>query len=578
MQSRLPIAVLGLASLASFALLLFLARQQTFFNDEWWFILGRQDWNLDSFMAPHNSHWILVQVAVWKPLLEVVGLRSYMPYLALTLLLHLVLAAGVYRVCSRQAGVVIGLAAAVRLLFFGYANEVLFQAFMFGVVGATAAGTWALALFMENASRRRLAVASALLVVAVASSGLGLFFIAAIGAACVLYRARRRDLWIVVPAIAAYAAWLVAFGRSSFDDTAGLSLWRLADFAWRGIAATVGATAGSTRLGTIGVAVIALAVAWELIRTRRLAVGAVAGLTGLLAEFVIIGLAREEEFGVDQALAPRYAYTGAVFLLIAAAAWLGPRLAGLTAAPMHQRLRQLSIGVVAAALIVVTAADLRYFPAASSFWQARSDATRATVSIFLEYGGQPAVPADQRSPATPTDVWVEAIPPPAQLRALVARYGSPLSDALVPGQPTPPDSVYDEGLLAIVGPAIKVSVPATMPANVVPLTVVSAGGVSLDSAGGCLQVQPTAADPFVVVRTEPDGRALALLSADGDDATLALSARGTWPVSTAVALDPNVPALVSLPDLGPGFAWLARLQPSGGGATRVCLTPQRPPG
>ena len=84
----------------------------------------------------------------------------------------------------------------------------------------------------------------------------------------------------------------------------------------------------------------------------------------------------------------------------------------------------------------------------SQTWLARANDTRAVVSVFLQLGGTPAVPADRAAPALPDDPFVTAVPPPARLDPLVVRFGSPLADGTT--DPRVPAATQERVLNAIV--------------------------------------------------------------------------------------------------------------------------------
>ena len=65
---------------------------------------------------------------VYRVLLEAIGLSTYMPYLALLAVLHLVVVAEVYVLARRAAGPWLGAAIAVVVAFFGSGFENLFWA------------------------------------------------------------------------------------------------------------------------------------------------------------------------------------------------------------------------------------------------------------------------------------------------------------------------------------------------------------------------------------------------------------------------------------------------------------------
>jgi len=206
-----------LACVVAFALLLYLGRDLTFFGDEWTWIEERADWTWDAFMQPHNEHWSLGLAVAYKPLLATVGLRSYVPYLTLLILLHIATAAALYWHVRRQVGPIAAVAASVVFLFLGAGSDNLFWAFQIGFVGATAAGAWALVLLLDEPTPRPWLIAG-LLLAGVATAGMGLFFLAASLAVVVISPAKRRLAWVLLPAGVAYGAWLLLLGGKAVQQ------------------------------------------------------------------------------------------------------------------------------------------------------------------------------------------------------------------------------------------------------------------------------------------------------------------------------------------------------------------------
>src|SRR5918999_6309023 len=163
---------LGAAAVALLGLL-YLGRSLTFFHDEWHFIDRRLEWTIEAFMAPHNEHWVVGVALLWKPLLATVGLHSYLPYLVLDLAAHVVTAAAVYWWLRRESGALFGLLAGLLFLFLGTASEVFYQAFALNHVGSTAAGAWALVVFLAFATPRHDLLVAILLLVSIATGGVG---------------------------------------------------------------------------------------------------------------------------------------------------------------------------------------------------------------------------------------------------------------------------------------------------------------------------------------------------------------------------------------------------------------------
>src|SRR6267142_4328719 len=78
-HARLMVVV---AALLASAAILWLARNMTFYYDEWTFILGAPDWTAATLLKPHNEHPVMLTRAIYAVLLSTVGLHSYLPYMA----------------------------------------------------------------------------------------------------------------------------------------------------------------------------------------------------------------------------------------------------------------------------------------------------------------------------------------------------------------------------------------------------------------------------------------------------------------------------------------------------------------
>ena len=100
---RAPILALAIVGTA-LAILVWLGQDMTFYHDEYAFILQR-DLSLDGLLKPHNEHLSVTLVALYRVLVGTVGTGSYWPYLAVTFLLHVCVAAIVFVVVRREATV-----------------------------------------------------------------------------------------------------------------------------------------------------------------------------------------------------------------------------------------------------------------------------------------------------------------------------------------------------------------------------------------------------------------------------------------------------------------------------------------
>ncbi len=98
-RADVPFVVLALAA---GALLLYLGRSLTFWHDEWRSITF--DGGIVDYFRPVNEHWSTFPLALYRATFEIVELRSYLPYLAQVIVLHLVAVSGAYVLMRRRLG------------------------------------------------------------------------------------------------------------------------------------------------------------------------------------------------------------------------------------------------------------------------------------------------------------------------------------------------------------------------------------------------------------------------------------------------------------------------------------------
>ncbi|HEY1420114.1 MAG TPA: hypothetical protein VGG90_05325 [Candidatus Dormibacteraeota bacterium] len=300
------------------AALLWLARTYTFYFDEWSFILTAPDWTWKTFFEPHNEHPSILLRAVYVAMLSTAGLRTYVPYMAVLLALHLTNVVLLFEVVRRRAGDLIGIAAAAVLLVLGAGWEDILWAFQIGWLASSALGLAMLLALMGAPSRGRLMLAASLLTASLMFSGIGLVFGVMAGVFLALSPGRRRDMAWFVPTAVLLAAWYVAFGRfgthpNPQPTAANVLLVPL--YAVWGLSQSSAALIGET--GWVGAPLLVAAVAvlaWTWSRRRPDAM-AVSVAAGLVAFYVITGLTRAQ-LGYEQAGAPRYSYIGAIPWLI----------------------------------------------------------------------------------------------------------------------------------------------------------------------------------------------------------------------------------------------------------------------
>ena len=311
-RARLIVAV---AALIGCAAILWLSRTSTFYFDEWTFITTAPDWTLTTYFEPHNEHPSILFRAVYGAALNTVGLRTYVPYTAVLLLGHLANVLLLFELVRRRAGDGIAIAAAALLLTLGAGWEDLLWAFQMAWLASVACGLGAMLLLQ---SRSRVPLATALLVVSLAFSAIGVVFAIAAGTQFLLTQGRRRDLLWLVPLAVALLAWYVAFGRFAVhpDPQPGAANLLLDPLyaAW-GLSQSVAGLIGEG--GPFGppllvAAVAAIAWRWKRHGADPFIVSVAVALVGF---YLVTGLTRAQ-LGYQQSGASRYAYVGAVLWLI----------------------------------------------------------------------------------------------------------------------------------------------------------------------------------------------------------------------------------------------------------------------
>ena len=302
----------------AFAGLLWYTRRQFFTEDDWEFIhrLIPGVGHLGLF-APHNEHWSTLPLLIYKILLAVVGVRSYLPYMAVLLALHVLTAHLLWRI-MRNAGAQVWVATAITAVFLvlGTGADNISWAFQIGFVGALAAGLGMILAVLGKTSGR-LVAAWVLGVSSLMCSGLGPIMVAIAGLTVLLRLGWRRALVAVSVPAAVYSAWLLAAGihRSTSSLPRG-SITEVPHYMFTGITS---AAAGITGLSIVGALLLVPLAWWLVMRARRSGDDApvVALAAGIVLFFFVVGLGRVGR-GVGEATSSRYVYISAVLLLPAA--------------------------------------------------------------------------------------------------------------------------------------------------------------------------------------------------------------------------------------------------------------------
>ncbi|WP_194914744.1 hypothetical protein [Catenulispora rubra] len=319
----------------TFGVLLYSVRGLDFFYDEWDFVDKAEGWHFSDYFVPHQEHWSTVPMVIYRVLLGLNGMHSYLPFSATLLALHCANAFLLFSIIRRRSGDALGIAAAAILLVLGRGSDDFIWAFQIGFSCSVFFGLIAVLLVdAERLTQRALAGGSAALVLSLASSGEGLFFTGAVGVLLVVRSgaergdgaeapwwrpARFRTAAMVLAApVVAYGIWYPLYGARHADIARSpLSLTAasgLLSFVPTGLGSGMAGLLGAGwRQWWIGFAVFVLLFVLVCRRGRPAALAIALG-AGAIAQYSMTGLVRAQ-FGTQLAGASRYVYIAAVFLL-----------------------------------------------------------------------------------------------------------------------------------------------------------------------------------------------------------------------------------------------------------------------
>jgi hypothetical protein len=258
------------------------------------------------------------------------------------------------------------------------------------------------------------------MVVAVMTSGYGLFMLGLVGLDVLLDGRRRRWVALLVLPAVLYGVWYLTLGRSGIatygNPFTAETLIALPRFIVDGMATALGAAVGGGALlgRLLSVALVAW-IAWLAVKRQPIPTRAIACLLAIVAEYTIVGIVRAQ-LDVDASLYTRYAYLSGILALIA-----GASLLGRPAIPTERRPL-----VVAAGFSL--AWNVTLLLGGRALYADRADLTRA----FVTLGTTDPLPA-----GVDPGLSLVLVPSPTQLRQVIARYGSPMRDSLAPGAVPP---------------------------------------------------------------------------------------------------------------------------------------------
>ncbi len=350
-RAQAAVAAFGAILVAGLVLYLVVGREQWFFADDWDFIVGRSLANPLDLFRPHNGHWMLLPIIVYRGLFSVFHLSTYLPYQLPVILLQLA-SAWLLRVIMRRAGVGpwTATAGAAAIVLLGSTYENIIFAVQISYLGALVLGLGQLVLADHDGPiGRRDWLALGLGLCSLMCCNVSLIPIGATALAVLLRRGWRPAVLQAAPLAAIYLTWWLLFSDSRIRSGGFVEATRFV---------IIGLDAGLRTLGQVpGAAVIIIAtlLAGLVIAARGVGLRALVSrqsmrsnavtlalLVGAVAFMVITALGRAGAFGAESAASPRYAGVVAFFVIPA-----------LALAVTTIRRRYPRIGTVALAVLVM---------------------------------------------------------------------------------------------------------------------------------------------------------------------------------------------------------------------------------
>jgi hypothetical protein len=297
-----------------------------FVADEWVFLAARTAGNLSGLFHPYHQHWSTLPILYYRLLWNVVGLRSYIPYLASVLVLHITIGF-LLRSIMIRARALPWIATLCALVFslYGAGYSDISYGFNVGFDGSIFFGLlFLLAVDHDGAVRRRDVLGVIAGLAALMCSGIGVAMVVAVAVAISIRHGVRRALLLILPLVGIFLIWFVTVGHSAFSKHSPLA--DLVRFAALGIAFTFSSLGSSPIVGSLLVVLLIVGVVISIrssgsaeFRTRYAAPYAL--LIGAVAFMVITGSGRAD-FSIPSGetyASSRYIYIVAAMLMPAIA-------------------------------------------------------------------------------------------------------------------------------------------------------------------------------------------------------------------------------------------------------------------
>ncbi len=304
--------------LAAFVFYMYEGRRLWFMYDDWDYLAGRRASSLNDLFRSHYGHWSTVPILIYRALWWLIGVRSYTPFVFMSVALHIAIAT-LLLIVMRRVGVATwtATAAAVLYLLFGTAAQDILWSFQIAFKGALALGLVQLLLADHDGglSRRDWIGLSAGLL-ALMCSAVGLVMAGVVGLAMLIRRGWRIAIFHAAPLAVAYLVWWPVIGRKG-AARASFSPNTLRHWITENIEGVFGAFTKQPVVACLLGVVVVVGVASAVFSTRaarRVAVPICMGVGGV-AFISVASLARNTGFVPGDPRAGRYEDVVAALML-----------------------------------------------------------------------------------------------------------------------------------------------------------------------------------------------------------------------------------------------------------------------
>ncbi|MEA2676524.1 MAG: hypothetical protein QOJ81_665 [Chloroflexota bacterium] len=570
---RRPAAViLALGVIVMAFILAWVGSWLTIWWDEWNFIFWRQTLSLDTFLVPHVDAFVALPAAVYYVVLHAFGLTMYYPLLMADWLAHFACVGLLGYIVARKSGVLIGLMAALSLLFLGSAFEVLLQPFQMQYLFSAMGGLLALlALDREARTAPHYAVATIALLGAIASSGVGPIMAGMVLVWAVLRR-DRPALYIATIALIAYGTWYVGW-QAHLSRVAGWAenLPNVPIEILYGLGAAVSGVIGlpPARFAWLGLAVgvaLVLIALWRGLRPTPMAIAAVLALA---AEYTFQAVFRGA-FGLDHGARSAYLYPAAIFIWLAVAGIIGRRLD-----PRRWTGgRRLAVPALIGMLVVPMAlGNMTQFVLAANAMRPLRLTELRELALMVKLRDVPGLALD-----APSDPDLLPQVTARQYFAAIDRFGTPQIPNHGPadygGHNASDNTALNALVLRLLGGAITVG-PDGAPAAAAPTLEVVSGTTAPDGRYGCTALTPASGAAQATWSPSSAGVAIYAEQATDVDAPpvqlfIGFFAPADAPVDATILAAVQGGETIWLPALPESLHWTLTLKVDGNAVVHVC--------